>query len=474
MAFRHPLAARYASREMLGIWSEENRYRTWRLVWVALAEAEAELGLPITDEQLAELRANIDNLNLQRAAELERELRHDVMAHVHAYGEQCPKARGIIHLGATSAYVTDNADQILIRSSLDVVLQRLARLVVALGDFALRTREVACLAFTHLQPAQPTTVGKRATLWCWDFLTDLQRLHSYRTGMMCRGAKGTTGTQASYLALFNGDHEKVRQLDDLVARKLGFQRSFPVTGQTYPRKADAKLLSLLAGLASSAHKLAVDLRLLASRREIEEPWGEKQVGSSAMPHKRNPMRSERICSLARYLLELPGTMLHTAATQWLERSLDDSAIRRIVLPEAFLAADALLRLCLTVFNGIEVNEAVIRRNLEQELPFLATELILMEAVKRGADRQETHERLRQHALAAAAEMKQSGEPPRLLERLKADPVFADLPWEKILNTANFVGRAPEQVREFVDEWVAPIREQYGIGEQTVDGEPVEI
>ncbi len=459
MAFSHPLASRYASREMLAIWSEENRYRTWRRVWVALAEAEAELGLPITPEQIEELRANIDNLDLDRARELERELRHDVMAHVHAYGEQCPQARGIIHLGATSAFVTDNADLILIRSALDLLLPRLARVVLQLADFAGQHRDLPCLAFTHFQPAQPTTVGKRATLWCWDFLTDLQRLESFRENLMCRGAKGTTGTQASYLALFQGNSEKVRRLDELVARKLGFSRSFPVTGQTYPRKVDAELIGLLGGIGASAHKFAVDLRLLASRRELEEPWGQKQVGSSAMPHKRNPMRSERICSLARYLIELPGTLWQTAATQWLERSLDDSAVRRIVLPEAFLAADAILRLVETILTGLVVHREVIARNLAEELPFLATELILMEAAKRGADRQEAHERLRQHALAAAERVKSTGTND-LLDRLKRDPYFSGLPWDELLNPRKYVGRAPEQVDEFLREWIAPVRARY--------------
>ncbi len=473
MAFRHPLAVRYASKEMIELWSDERRYRTWRRVWLALAEAEHELGLPIDEEQLQELRAHVDDLNLERAAELERQFRHDVMAHVHAYGEQCPRAKPIIHLGATSAFVTDNADLILVRDALRLLRDRLVRAIDRLARFAQQYRDLPCLGWTHLQPAQPTTVGKRATLWCWDFLEDLRRLETFLDGMRCRGAKGATGTQASYLTLFEGDHDKVRQLDELVAAKLGFRQTFPVTGQTYPRKTDLALLELLASIATSAHKFAVDLRLLASRRELEEPWGERQIGSSAMPYKRNPMRSERICSLARYLFELPDTLRHTAANQWLERSLDDSAVRRIVLPEAFLAADAILRLLLTIVAGLQVNEAVVRANLAAELPFLITEAIMMAAVKAGADRQEVHEKLRRAAMEVAAAQRAGQDGNDLIERLQQDPLFAGLDWDRLLDPRQHVGRAPQQVDEFVQAYVEPMRRRYApsLGEED---SPVEV
>ena len=473
MPFRHPLAGRYASKEMIELWSDERRYRTWRRVWVALAEAQHELGLPISEDQLAELRASVDQLNLERAAELERQFRHDVMAHVHAYGEQCPRARAIIHLGATSAFVTDNADLILIRDALQLVRDRLVRAIDRLARFAETYRNLPCLGWTHLQPAQPTTVGKRATLWCWDLLEDLHRLEAFLSGLRCRGAKGATGTQASYLTLFEGDHDRVRKLDQLVAAKLGFRDSFPVTGQTYPRKTDLALLEILAGIGTSAHKFAVDLRLLASRRELEEPWGERQIGSSAMPYKRNPMRSERICSLARYLFELPGTLMQTAANQWLERSLDDSAIRRIVLPEAFLATDAVLRLVLTVVDGLQVNEAVVRANLAAELPFLITEAIMMAAVKAGADRQEVHEKLRRTAMEVSAAQKSGQGSNDLIERLQRDPLFARVNWDQLLDPARHVGRAPQQVEEFVKAYIEPVREKYA---SVLGGEeqPVEV
>ena len=473
MPFQHPLATRYASRAMVELWSDERRYRTWRRVWLALAEAQHELGLPITREQIEELKAQLDALNLERAAELERQFRHDVMAHVHAYAEQCPQARGILHLGATSAFVTDNADLVLIRDAARLVLQRLARAIDQLATFAERYRGLPCLGWTHLQPAQPTTVGKRATLWCWDFLVDLERLEEFIERLRCRGVKGATGTQASFLHLFDGDAAKVRELDRRVAEKLGFRHTFPVTGQTYPRKTDALLLDILAGIAASAHKFAVDLRLLASRRELEEPWGQRQIGSSAMPYKRNPMRSERICALARYVLGLPSMMYQTAATQWLERSLDDSAIRRLVLPEAFLATDAILRLVHTIVSGLKVNEAVIRRNLEHELPFLALEAILMEAVKRGGDRQELHERLRQHALAAAERMTREGASNDLLRRLQQDPSFVGLNWAELLDPQRHVGRAAEQVVEFLAEHVAAVRRRYHDALEIGD-RPVEI
>ncbi|HEV3344280.1 MAG TPA: adenylosuccinate lyase [Pirellulales bacterium] len=458
--YDNPLIARYASAEMSRLWGPQRKFRTWRRLWVALAEAEAELGLPIREDQLAELRSHVDDVDLELAARYERKLRHDVMAHVHAYGDACPAARGIIHWGATSCYVTDNTDLLLMREALALVRDRLARVVDRLANFAGEHRSLACLAFTHFQPAQPTTVGKRACLWLYDLVQDLAEVEARIAGLKARGAKGTTGTQASFLELFGGDHEKVRRLDELVSRKMGFESSYPVTGQTYSRKVDSQLLATLSGIAQSAHKAATDLRLLQSMKEIEEPFEAEQIGSSAMAYKRNPMRAERICGLARFVMSLESSAAQTLATQWFERTLDDSANRRLTLPQAFLAIDAALILYQNVASGLVVYPKVIAQRLNEELPFMATENILMAAVGRGGDRQELHERIRRHSVAAAAVVKEQGGKNDLLDRLKQDPAFAGLDFRSALDPARFVGRAPEQVDEFLAEVVAPIRARY--------------
>ncbi len=456
LEYVNPLNARYASAEMSQLWGEQRKFSTWRRLWVALAEAEQELGLDITDAQLAELRAHVDDIDFAAAQQYERKLRHDVMAHVHTYGDACPAARKIIHLGATSCYVTDNADLLLMREGLELLQARLGQLLAQLAEFAGQHRELACLGFTHLQPAQPTTVGKRACLWAYDLVLDFHELEHRLAQLKARSTKGTTGTQASFLQLFQGDHAKVRQLERRVAEKLGFSESYAVTGQTYSRKVDAQILDALAGLGQSAHKAATDLRLLAHRKEIEEPFETHQIGSSAMAYKRNPMRSERICGLARYLMSLPPAAAQTVATQWMERTLDDSAIRRIIVPQAFLAADAILILYQNVTAGLVVYPAVIAKNLAEELPFMATENILMEAVRAGGDRQDLHEQIRQHSLAAAEQVKRFGRPNDLLARLQADPAFAQLDLSEVLDASQFVGRAPEQVDEFLAETIAPI------------------
>jgi adenylosuccinate lyase len=459
-AYDNPLVARYASDQMCKIWGPQRKFSTWRRLWVALAEAEAELGLAITGAQIEQLRAHTDYVDLAAAERYERKLRHDVMAHVHAYGDACPDARGIIHLGATSCYVTDNTDLLLIRESLRLVRDRLVRVIDRLASFAERTRDLACLGFTHLQPAQPTTMGKRACLWAYDLVQDLEEVEFRLAGLKARGVKGTTGTQASFLELFGGDHAKVRQLDLLVARKLGFEASYPVTGQTYSRKVDLQVLSTLAGIAASAHKAATDLRLLQSRKELEEPFESDQIGSSAMAYKRNPMRAERICGLARFIISLESSAAATLSTQWLERTLDDSANRRLVLPQAFLAMDAILLLYQNVADGLVVYPRVIARNLEAELPFMATENVLMAAVAKGGDRQALHERIRRHSQAAAAVVKEQGGENDLLARLAADPAFSAVDLRATLDPAAFVGRAPQQVDDFVSDLVRPIRDRY--------------
>jgi adenylosuccinate lyase len=458
--YDNPLIARYASPEMSRLWGPQRKFALWRRLWVALAEAEAELGLPITAEQIAQLKARVDDIDFAAADAYERKLRHDVMAHVHAYGDQCPAARGIIHWGATSCYVTDNTDLILMCEALGMVRRRLVAVIDRLGRFAAERRDLACLGLTHFQPAQPTTVGKRACLWAYDFVLDLAEIEFRIEQLKARGAKGTTGTQASFLELFGGDHEKVRRLDRLVCRKMGFDESYAVTGQTYPRKIDAQVLSALSSIAQSAHKMATDLRLLAHRKEIEEPFETSQVGSSAMAYKRNPMRSERICSLARFVLGLEPVAAQTAAVQWLERTLDDSAARRLVIPQAFLATDAVLILCQNVASGMVVYPKVIAANLEAELPFMATENVLMAAVAAGGDRQELHERIRRHSQAAAAVVKEQGGRNDLIERLLGDGAFADVDVRAELDPRRFVGRAAEQVDEFLAEVVEPIRAKY--------------
>jgi adenylosuccinate lyase len=458
--YDNPLLGRYASPQMSELWGPQRKFTTWRRLWIALAEAQAELGLSISREQIAALKAHVEDIDLARAAELEKRLRHDVMAHVHLYGEQCPLARPIIHLGATSAYVTDNTDLILMRESLVIVRNRLAGVIDALGHFAQRYRDLACLGFTHFQPAQITTVGKRATLWCYDLVLDLAEVEYRLDTLRCRGVKGTTGTQASFLALFQGNHGKVVELDQLVAQKCGFANSYPVTGQTYTRKVDAQVVDCLAGIAQSCHKFGTDLRLLAGRKELEEPFEPEQVGSSAMAYKRNPMRAERMCGIARFVMSLPTSAAQTAATQWLERTLDDSANRRLSIPQAFLGIDATLRIYSNIVPGLVVYPEVIRRHVDEELPFMATENILMAAVAAGGDRQDVHERIRQHSLAAAAGVKELGRPNDLFARLRGDPMFAKLDLQSILDPQAFVGRAPHQVDEFIRSVISPIRERW--------------
>ncbi|HEY1786451.1 MAG TPA: adenylosuccinate lyase [Pirellulales bacterium] len=458
--YDNPLIDRYASAEMSRLWGPQRKFSTWRRLWVALAEAEAELGLPIKPAQIAEMRAAVDCIDFAAAEAHERRLRHDVMAHVHAFADACPSARGIIHLGATSCYVTDNTDLILMREGLEMVRDRTVGVISALADFARHQRAVPCLAFTHLQPAQPTTVGKRACLWAYDLVQDLTEIEHRLATLRTRGVKGTTGTQASFLELFGGDHAQVVELERRVAAKLGFAEVYPVTGQTYSRKVDAQILDTLSGVAQSASKAATDLRLLQSRKEIEEPFETEQIGSSAMAYKRNPMRSERICGLARYVLSLQTSTAATAATQWLERTLDDSANRRLVIPQAFLAVDAILLLYENVAAGLVVYPQVIARHLAEELPFMASENLLMAAVAAGGDRQQLHELIRRHSQAAASAVKNEGRANDLLQRLAGDPAFARVDVTAALDPASFVGRAPEQVDEFLAALVEPIQKRY--------------
>jgi adenylosuccinate lyase len=466
--YENPLVTRYASREMAELWGSQRKFSTWRRLWLALAEAEHELGLLAEDratprirpEQLADLRAHLEDIDFGRAEALERQLRHDVMAHIHAYGEVCPSGRDILHLGATSCYVTDNTDLILMREGLQLLRDRLVGAIDVLARFAATWADLPTLGFTHFQPAQLTTVGKRACLWCYDFVLDLREIEQRLQSLRFRGVKGTTGTQASFLALFDGNHEKVRRLDRLVARKMGFEHVYPVTGQTYSRKVDSQIVDTLSGLCQSAHKYGTDLRLLAHLQEIEEPFESGQVGSSAMAYKRNPMRAERMCSLARFVSSLVPGMAQTAASQWLERTLDDSAMRRLDLPQAFLGGDGVLRLALNITNGLVVNRPIIARNVDEALPFIATESLLMAAVARGADRQEAHERIRVHSRAVADRLKAGEKNNDLIERLQTDPVFRGIDFDRLLERSNFVGRAPQQVAEFIEEEIAPIRERY--------------
>jgi adenylosuccinate lyase len=458
--YDNPLIGRYASAEMTALWSSQRKFSTWRRLWVALAEAEAELGLPVTQAQIEQLRAHTDDIDFAAAEAYERKLRHDVMAHVHAYGDACPEARAIIHLGATSCYVTDNTDLLLMREGLTMLRDRLVAVIDRLATFANQHRSLACLAFTHLQPAQPTTVGKRATLWAYDLVLDLEEIEHRLANLKLRSVKGTTGTQASFLELFSGDHEKVRQLERRVAHKLGIEETYAVTGQTYSRKIDSQIVDALSGIAQSAHKAATDLRLLQSRKEVEEPFEKQQIGSSAMAYKRNPMRSERICGLARFVMSLQSSASATMATQWLERTLDDSSNRRLVIPQAFLAVDAILLLYQNVASGLVAYPKVIARHLTEELPFMATENVLMAAVSAGGDRQELHERIRQHSQAAAAVVKQHGLPNDLIDRLAKDPAFAKVNMTQALDPSQFVGRAPQQVDEFLRDVVEPILSRY--------------
>lgn len=463
----NPLVERYASPEMLALWSPQSRISTWRRIWVALAESQMELGLAaadgvtprITPEQVMALRQHLEDIDFDRASEYESRFRHDVMAHIHTFGDACPEARSIIHLGATSSDITDNADLILIREGLVLVRLKLVATIAALADFAEKWRDLPTLGYTHFQPAQLTTVGKRACLWLYDLIVDLYELEHRLRSLLFRGLKGTTGTQASFLALFRGDHRKVRQLDGLLAQKLGWSAVQPVTGQTYTRKVDSQVLDLLAGIAQSAHKFGCDLRLLQHLREVEEPFEKEQVGSSAMAYKRNPMRAERLCGLARFVCSLPANAAQTASTQWLERTLDDSVNRRLTLPQAFLATDALLRLQLNIARGLQVNPEMIQRHVARELPFMATENILMAAVQAGGDRQKLHERIRQHSQAAHSQIRAGGDND-LLIRLMQDPDFLSVDIAGISDARHFVGRAPQQVSEFLNEVVRPLLAKY--------------
>ncbi len=459
--YQSPLSTRYASRAMRENFSDTKKFLTWRKLWIALAESEQELGLSITPAQVAELREHEGDLDLDAARRYEKELRHDVMAHVHAWGDVCPTARPILHLGATSCFVGDNTDLIVLRDGLDIVRRALVGVLSNLSAFAREWKDLPTLGFTHYQPAQATTVGKRACLYIQDLAGDLEDLeHAYEM-VRFRGVKGTTGTQASFLELFEGDHEKVRELDRRVTAKLGFERTFGVTGQTYPRKLDFRVTQVLSSIAQSAHKFATDLRLLANRREMQEPFGKKQIGSSAMPWKRNPMRSERICALARFVISLPDNAAHTAANQWFERTLDDSANRRLVLAEAFLATDAVLQLYLDVSSGLVVNPALVKRGLDAELPFLASEQLLMEAVKAGADRQDVHEAIRQISLAASADIA-AGLENSMRERLAQDPTLGPIAsrLDELLDGSRYVGRAPQQVDEYLEAEIDPLLERH--------------
>lgn len=468
--YESPFNSRYASKEMQELFSPDMKFKTWRRLWIALAEAEKELGLNITEEQIEELRKFKDEINYEVAEKKEKEFRHDVMAHIHAYGEQCPNAKGIIHLGATSCYVGDNTDIIVMAEALKVVKQKLLTVLKKLSDFALKYKNLPTLGFTHFQPAQLVTVGKRATLWMQDLLIDLEDLDFLIDSMKLLGSKGTTGTQASFLNLFDGDHDKVKKLEKLFAEKMGFKDVYAVSGQTYTRKLDSRVLNVLSGIAQSAYKFSNDMRLLQSMKEIEEPFEEKQIGSSAMAYKRNPMRSERISSLARYVIVDALNPAITASTQWFERTLDDSANKRISIPEAFLAVDAILSIYINVADGLVVYPKVIEKHIMDELPFMATENILMEAVKRGGDRQELHERIRVHSMEAAKQVKMEGNRNDLIERIAADPIFGMSQEEltAVLKPENYVGRAPEQVEDFITEHMNPVFESNQLTEIEVE------
>lgn len=445
---------------MSQIWSAQKKHSTWRRLWVALAESQHEMGLPVTREQVESLRAAVDDIDFEYAAREEKKRRHDVMAHVHTYGERCPDALSIIHLGATSCFVTDNSELIMIRESLEQIRKRLVAVIDQLAKFAAEYRELPCLGFTHLQPAQPTTVGKRATLWCYDLILDLEEIEYRIEKLRFRGVKGTTGTQATFLQLFKGDHAKVDELDRRVTEKMGFKDRYAVTGQTYSRKVDAQVLSALSGIGQSAHKAGNDVRILQNRKELEEPFEKHQIGSSAMAYKRNPMRSERMCSLARFAISLTANAEDTAATQWMERTLDDSANRRLSLPQSFLAIDAVLILYRNIVDGMVVYPKVIEKHLNEELPFMATEEFLMAGVEAGGDRQDLHERIRVHSQDAGAEVKVNGGQNDLIERLQKDPAFAGCDLASALDARKYIGRAPEQVDAFVAEIVDPVRQRY--------------
>mmetsp|Transcript_18907 Transcript_18907/g.19640 ORF Transcript_18907/g.19640 Transcript_18907/m.19640 type:complete len:482 (-) Transcript_18907:209-1654(-) len=460
--YEHPLVSRYASKEMSFIWSPQKKFSTWRKLWLELAKAEKELGLDISNEQINEMNNHLNDIDFNLANEMESKFRHDVMAHIHVYGLVCPLAMPIIHLGATSCYVGDNTDIIQIKESLCLIRTKIVKVLSILSEFADKYKDLPTLGFTHFQPAQLTTVGKRCTLWMYDFLQDYEEISNLIENLPLRGVKGTTGTQATFLELFEGDHEKVKKLNELVCKSLGFDKWVPVSGQTYSRKIDYRVLSALSSLGQSAYKMAGDIRLLASMKQVEEPFGKDQIGSSAMAYKRNPMRSERVCSLSRYLISLPENAAHTHANQWFERTLDDSANRRITLPEGFLCADVILSLLSNIADGLHVWPAVIRSHIEMELPFMATEVILMQCVKAGGDRQILHEAIRQHSMESGRVVKEFGLKNDLLERIKNDPLFAAVhdKLDSLLDPILFVGRAPEQVTEFLNESIRPVLENY--------------
>ena len=457
-----PLSERYASKEMQYLFSPDMKFKTWRKLWIALAETEKELGLSITDEQIAELKEHAEDINYDVAKAREKEVRHDVMSHVYAYGVQCPKAKGIIHLGATSCYVGDNTDMIIMSEALKLVRKKLVNVIAELAKFAESYKAQPTLAFTHFQPAQPTTVGKRATLWMQEFLMDLEDLNYVLGSLKLLGSKGTTGTQASFLELFDGDQEKIDQIDPMIAEKMGFKACYPVSGQTYSRKVDTRVANILAGIAASAHKMSNDIRLLQHLKEVEEPFEKSQIGSSAMAYKRNPMRSERIASLSRYVMIDALNPAITSAVQWFERTLDDSANKRLSIPEGFLAIDGILDLCLNVVDGLVVYPKVIEKHLMSELPFMATENIMMDAVKAGGDRQELHERIRELSMEAGSNVKEKGLENNLLELIAKDPAFnlslEDL--KKTMDPSRYTGRAEIQVDTFLKKIVAPVLEEY--------------
>lgn len=462
--YESPFSTRYASREMQYLFSPEKKFTTWRKLWIALAEAEKELGIDISPQQIEELKEFQNNINYETAEARERIVRHDVMAHVYAYGEQCPTARGIIHLGATSCYVGDNTDLVIMKEALELVRKKVLGVIKKLSEFAVKYNDLPTLGFTHYQPAQLVTVGKRACLWIQELLFDLEDIRHINGNIKMLGSKGTTGTQASFLKLFDGDHEKVKKLDELTAQKMGFRNVYPVTGQTYSRKLDSRILNVISGIAQSAYKFSNDLRLLQSMKEMEEPFEKKQIGSSAMAYKRNPMRTERMCALARYIIIDALNPAITASTQWFERTLDDSANRRISVAEAFLAVDAVLEIYLNVSSGLVVYPKVIEKHVKEELPFMATENIMMEAAKRGGDRQELHEKIRIHSMEAAKKVKLEGKANDLAERLAGDSAFGMSLEEiySILESENFIGRCPQQVVEFIEQQVKPLLENEDI------------
>ena len=460
--YTSPLSERYASKEMQYIFSPDMKFRTWRRLWIALAETEKELGLNITQEQIDELKAHKDDINYDVAKERERQVRHDVMSHVYAYGVQCPKAKGIIHLGATSCYVGDNTDIIVMAEALRLVQKKLVNVIAELSKFADKYKDQPTLAFTHFQPAQPTTVGKRATLWTQEFMMDLEDLEYVLGSLKLLGSKGTTGTQASFLELFDGDQETIDKIDPMIAEKMGFKQCYPVSGQTYSRKVDTRVLNILAGIAASAHKMSNDIRLLQHLKEVEEPFEKSQIGSSAMAYKRNPMRSERIASLSRYVMIDALNPAITSATQWFERTLDDSANKRLSVPEGFLAIDGILDLCLNVVDGLVVYPKVIEKHMLAELPFMATENIMMDAVKAGGDRQELHERIRELSMEAGRTVKVEGKDNNLLELIAADPAF-NLTIEELrksMDPSRYVGRAKEQTTAFIEKVVQPVLDEH--------------